>query len=266
MKKRRTRLQKLQVDRVDLVDIGANQHAFIPLFKRAETTTRANVGDVDEQPAIIDPTVGSATSATVRKERGADVNTDSITMSDEVAAYIEELQTEVASLRKQVAGDGAPPTIEDIAKELPEDIRKAWEADRARADEATASLEAERVAKRSAEFITKAADLPFLGTAETVGPVLQSIADAAPEAYAELEKMLAKAAPKFGELFDEKGTALVPDPGDEQVFKGAAVLAKVDQLAAALTEKEGLTPAEAKAEVWKRHPDLYSMYDAERRS
>jgi hypothetical protein len=262
MKKRRTRLQKLQVDRVDLVDVGANQHASIPLFKRADT----NAGGAGDRSAIIDETVGSATSATVRKERGADVSTD-IQMSDEVAAYIEELQDEVTKLRKQVAGDDAP-SIEDIAKGLPEEVRKAWEADRVRAEEATAALAAERVEKRSAEFVAKADTMPFLGKADEVGPVLQSLADAAPEAYGKLESLLEKAAPKFGELFKESGTAALPaTPGDPKaIIKGASAIAKADQLAAALVEKEGLTEADAKAEVWKRHPDLYAEYDAERRS
>jgi cytochrome c551/c552 len=151
-----TWLRGLKLTRIDLVDRGANPGAAVTLFKRDDTPRE--VDDV-AQP--------------------------------ELEARIAQLEAENADLQKRVEELTPPqPEADPITKADPavrEMIAKAQE-DAREAREQVAKLEQERDA---ATFVAKAAEFPHMGTAESVGPVLQKIAQAlAPEEWEAFERQL----------------------------------------------------------------------------
>lgn len=182
---------------------------------------------------------------------------------DEVLEYIEELETRV---EKAEAALPEPPVTDDvdpIAKalsELPEEIAKAFEDQKTRLAKAEEALEQERIAKADAEWTEKARSIDgLIDDPATFGSDLRQVAETHPELADSIMSKLQAAGKRFAKssLFNESGhTAPIAGSAEE----------KVEQIAKSLVEADpAITKAEAEAQVWEKHPELYDQYVNERR-
>jgi hypothetical protein len=163
-------------------------------------------------------------------------------LPDEIVDYIDDLQTQVASLTKRL--DEAETIAKAYEADEDEDeveylspLEKALgdiEDDEARAfiieklnEAATVEIE-----KRDAEFIAKARTFDGLGDPDVLGPALRRLADALPEDVDIFEKALSAAAQQVNEsntLYDEIGHA---------VSKSSDVLTEVENIAKSYREAD----------------------------
>jgi hypothetical protein len=208
-----TALRHLKIRRVALVDKGANQEAFVTLYKRADPQEDVNMDDKD---------------------------------LEKVSESL--FQRLVKLFKSKPAEDGAEgdaPAADAVAKqhadELAERERKLAERETeiAKRDAEIAKL---KDAEEAKEYIAKAAKLPGFGKAENFGPILQKIAKAlTAEEFAAFSQQLAGAQGQIqaSKLFAELGVGGEPEQADP--------LAKLDTMAKHMVAKsEGkLTFAQA---------------------
>lgn len=257
-----TKLQNLKIDRVDLVDKGANPDAHIVLFKR-EGGKGMNYEELlksltEEQQAVITAEIEKvALSAEEKKieDKHAAMAQEEIkraTMAKE--AKILELERSLeAYLEKSKA-----PTDEDIFKGLSPVLKAQIEDMQKRADAAESvikALEDEKLTKHYEE-IAKAYDkLPVEAT--KVGSIFKSLAKSDKAMYTELEtmfksfnEMIAK-----GNLFKEMGNSGSKGgstkPWDQIQNKANEMVTK---------SANSVTKEQAIAQVLKAHPELYAEY------
>lgn len=157
-----------------------------------------------------------------------------------IEAYIAELEAMIPVTEPEdVAKDAPPEVLELIAKqnEKIDDLHKALEAERA-------EKEAEISKARDAEFAAVAKSFPVT-LDESDGAQLRAIADAAPEAYEWLKAKLAAwdAQLTTSDLLKEVGRGTGGDRLETLTKEKLAANPK-------------LTAAQARAQVWREHPDL----------
>lgn len=225
-----TRLKKLIVDRVDLVDKGANPDAEIALFKRDTDPKAESLTPTKEAPVADDTTVDVEALAAERDALQAEL--DALTeMSDEDLAALRGLE---------LAKSDTPPSIDDTS--LPEDVRKALvEADELRVRVAKMERDA-----RLALFVRKAADdYASLAPADELGPALEEIDRVAPDAAQTLDRLLKAVAARAetSDLFKELGTTSSGKSDADSKF--AALVAKA--------QEAGASRADAMEKVLKEH-------------
>ena len=284
------RLKNLQLDRVDLVNAGANQRAFVTLHKfeqDAATTLKSlisgegdNVKDqVDTQPTEVAVDIQTGIDPDVAKGKPsgtnnrADVPADGFGVDDGVDTGA------VGGKKKKMGGaqrgraeeatskslEGEAPVrktrtrVERVAKSEFDQIQKAHEQlAKANAElaERLEKMENERV---ESEFIAKARSLSNLGTASELGRLMHEASRVMKaESYQALERTFkaANAQLEKGELFATLGREDVDNP---TVADRIADLAK-----AKLTAGTAATIEIAKMQVLHENPDLRDEYQAER--
>lgn len=190
---------------------------------------------------------------------------DKSKLPPEVQAYIEDLEKKAAA--GEPASGGAPQGAdEDILKNLPESVRKVVEDARKEAAEARKQAEdaqsvakAEREARVMAEFTKRAEALTHLpAKPEDFAKVLKSLHEAAPEAFAAVEKVLqgANEALKQSDLFREVGKG--------GSGTGGSAMAEIEAVAAELQKADPqLTREQAIEKVMNQRPDLVKKYREE---
>lgn len=253
-----TKLKGLLVDRVDLVDKGANPDAHIMLYKRdsgdiinkkeekAMTFEELMKSLNDDQQAIIKAELDAKDAAALKEKE------DALKKAEEDKASVQKALDE---LKEEVQKAAKP--AEDILKSVPEEVRKMVEDAKAEAQAAVKKSQdlEDRMAKR--DFIAKAATLEGLPTdADTFGPVLKNISSAVPEDYKILIDVLEKAANtiKESDLFKTIGS---------DVDGGATsdVTKRVETLAQELKKSDSsLTIEQARLKVLEADPNLYKQY------
>lgn len=141
-------------------------------------------------------------------EREDRMDFDLSALDEEIAKSVSE---HVAALEARIteleAASVEPETDTDILKTAPDEVRELVAKQQEQIADLAKALEAQAAEKRDAEFVAKAADLGILGDPDEVGPVLGAIADAAPDAWGQLEAMLTAVAQRsdLGEVFKEYG-------------------------------------------------------------
>lgn len=278
-------LTNIAVRRVSLVDRAAVRDAVDPttaqtflLYKR-ESAPSTNKGD-----PMSDTLDKSALAPEVREalEKAEQIAADAQTAlekaskdaADEKAAR-EAAEKKLAEMKKEQEPE---PTPIDKA-ELPEAARIALEKAEAanvdmaarltKAEEATAAAaalaKAEQDQRVTAQYIAKSetGELRGLpGAPADIGPVLKSLAEAAPEAYATLEKSVlvpAAAQIKTGPLFKAAGR-------DGEGPAPESARAEMNKAVEALTKSEsGMSKSAALEKAMRENPDLAKRVMAEER-
>jgi hypothetical protein len=218
------KLTHLVIDRVDLVDRGANPDAHITLAKREEqdpSGTRARTEpSADLSVDKSDPSTGG--------ERMSDEQKDDVQKHTELEekleaetkaradaeAKIAELEGELAEAKK--SAEASDESEDEVMKSLPEDVRKRIEDAEARAQEAERIAKAERETRLDGEYVAKAGKLDKLSLeADKFGPMLRKVAEQDAETAAEIERVLTAANESLSksELFKSigDGSAVVGD-------------------------------------------------------
>lgn len=169
---------------------------------------------------------------------------------DAAKARISELEEKLAEFDVEAPAAPLPEDLPDaVAKRLDDQdaaIAKA-EEEKIELAKKLAAIEDER----ATEKYTKMAEAyaPLLGDPAETAPILKSLGTSEPEALADLETRLEAGLEKaaFSELLKEYGSSDAEGPAVDQIVSIANEIRK---------ESPDLSLAEAKAEAWRRNPDL----------
>lgn len=264
-------LEDLVVDRVDLVDEGANSAAFIELFKRKERKESMDYKEViakmsPEQGKLVqaelDRLAGEVTKAkedlaTVTTERDEakkqldETNGKLETANDDLATAKSELD----ALKQDEGKDDAAKAAfdeEETMKAMPKEARELFTKMKAQKDAAEEELRKAKDAEKHADAVAKAATLKSL-------PIEQ----------AKLVELVKGATPEVLELLATVATAMdetvLGEIGKSKVGAGTAstsneAWAQIEAKADEVAKKESISKAKAITKVVNENPDLYKQY------
>lgn len=276
-------LTDLVVNRVDLVDEGANSAAFIELYKRKETQTPMDFEEIlskmkPEHAEVIRGTV-EAKDADLSKARGdletaaqslADTEEKLNTANDALAKANAELETLKAKneycecdgeadedgkckscgkLKKSAAFDET-----ETLKSMPEPMRAMFMKMRAQKEAAEEQIRKANEEKAEAEAIAKAASMKAI-------PVEQS----------KLVRILKSCTPEVADLLSTINTAIeatVLDEVGKSKGNGAASTSttseeawdKLSKKAEEIAKRDNITVEKAMSTALSENPDLYREY------
>lgn len=243
----------LMVDRVDLVDEGANSQAFIKLYKRKETTGPMKIEEILQK---MKPEHADAIRAEVAKAKAEvpeEVETELNKAKADLAKATEDLAKKDLESVETAKKKDEEPDFEEVLKSLDPSIQKYFN------DLNAQKIAAEEVAKRAAEekatneAVSKAKELKSLPIEEDkLVEVLKSVS---PEVH-EVLKAANKAIEDNG-LFDEIGKSKSKD-GEDNAASDA--WSKIEKKAEALAEEHKISKAKAITMAVQQNPELYKEY------
>lgn len=250
-------LLDLVVDRVDLVDEGADSEAFIKLYKRKENCDNMTFKELlekmkPEHIELVNAEMAKAAEAipeaTATELAKAKADLDAVTV--EVTKAKEDLATVTAELETvNKSKEKVIPSEEDVLKGLDpavQEIFKSMKAKQLAAEEIAKGLEAQKLHD---EAVVKAKELKNLPLEEAkMVEVVKSASDEVYEVLKSANKALEDAG-VFKSVGSDKDTDAVGDAW-EKINKKAEVIAAA----------ENVTIQKAIAKVVKDEPDLYKEY------
>lgn len=264
-------LEDLVIDRVDLVDEGANSAAFIELFKRKERKESMDYKEViakmsPEQGKLVqaelDKLAGEVTKAkedlaTVTTERDEakkqldETNGKLETANDDLATAKSELD----ALKQDEGKDGAAKAAfdeEETMKAMPKEARELFTKMKAQKNAAEEELRKAKDAEKHADAVAKAATLKSLPIEQA--KLVELVKGATPEVL-ELLATVATAMDEtvLGEVGKSKAGAGTASTSNEA---WAQIEAKADEVA----KKDSISKAKAISKVVNENPDLYKQY------
>lgn len=264
-------LEDLVVDRVDLVDEGANSAAFIELFKRKERKESMDYKEViakmsPEQGKLVqaelDKLAGEVTKAkedlaTVTTERDEakkqldETNGKLETANDDLATAKSELDALKQDEGKDCAAKAAFDE-EETMKAMPKEARELFTKMKAQKDAAEEELRKAKDAEKHADAVAKAATLKSLPIEQA--KLVELVKGATPEVL-ELLATVATAMDEtvLGEVGKSKAGAGTASTSNEA---WAQIEAKADEVA----KKDSISKAKAISKVVNENPDLYKQY------
>jgi len=243
-------LEDLVVDRVDLVDEGANSAAFISLYKRKE---RIETMDYKEIIAKMAPEQGKLIQAKF------DELTGEVTKAkEELAKAIADLETaneELANTKSELdalkAGDSSAAfDEEETIKALPKEAREILTKLKAQKDAAEQELRKAKEAEQHSEAVAKAATLKSLPVEEA--KLIELCKSATPELL-EILTTVAKA-------MDETLLGEVGKSKAGTTSTGNDAWAQIEAMAEEVAKKTNISKAKAITQVVNENPDLYKQY------
>ncbi len=264
-------LEDLVVDRVDLVDEGANSAAFIELFKRKE---RKESMDYKEVIAKMSPEQGKLVQAeldklagevTKAKEDLATVTTERDEAKKQLDETNEKLETanddlataksELDELKQDEGNDDATKAAfdeEETVKAMPKEARELFTKMKAQKDAAEEELRKAKDAEKHADAVAKAATLKSLPIEQD--KLVGIVKSATPEIL-ELLATVATAMDEtvLGELGKSKAGTSAASTSNEA---WAQIEAKANEVA----KKNSISKAKAISKVVNENPDLYKQY------
>lgn len=231
----------LIVDRVDLVDQGANTEAYIKLFKRKETKSM-------EYEEILKEMKDEHAAVVIAKM--ADAETKSTDTEEELTKALDEISTlkaKIAELEKP-AEEPKEESMEDVLKNLDPSVQKMFKsmtAQKEAAEEIAKSLAEE---KENEEAIAKARKFKSLPVEEEL--LITVVKSASKEVLEVLEK--ASAALDTGEIFEEVGKATKQETDD--------AWSMIEKKAEEIAKRDSVTKQKAVGQAIKECPELYRDY------
>lgn len=264
-------LEDLVIDRVDLVDEGANSAAHITIYKRKETSELATVQEIlesmqDEHAEVLkgriselEASVAEQTAKAATAEEELSKVKETMKIAEEEKAEAERMAAEKAVADKEATeAEKAEASkkldeVETWKKSLPDEARAYLDELQAKAEAAEAELakrreqEAENIAK------AKAAELKALPVEQDV---LVGIAKSASSEVLEVFTTLAKA-------FEESVLGEVGKAKHEASEATGSAWETIDKKAKVLAKEEGISIEKARTKVMTDEPELYKKYTEE---
>lgn len=244
---------ELQVDRVDLVDEGANSAAFIKMYKRKEPKHVMGIEEIiakmkPEHAEVINDAIAKAKDEVPEKTQAEldAAKKEKEAAEEEVKKFKKELEdVEIAKSKS------AEPDFEEVMKSLDPSVQEVFKSMKIQKEAA------EEVARQAAdkslvdEAVAKAKALKSLPVEEaTLVDVLKGIS---PEVHEVLKA--ANKAIEDGGLFEEVGKAKGSNLGNAN-----EAWDKIEKSAKALQESEKISYEAAITKSIKENPDLYREY------
>ena len=278
-------LEDLVIDRVDLVDEGANSAAFIELYKRKERSATMDIKEIlskmkPEHSAVIqaelDKLSGEVTKA---KEDLATVTTECSTAKQDLEKAKEDLkaanegkekaESELETLKAQQSDvctcdgeedeDGKCKSCgkpkkkaafdeEETLKSMPAAARAMFVKMRTQKEAAEEEVRKAKDAEKQAEAVAKAAELKALPieSEKLVGVLKNCSADM-------IDVLTTINAAIEGTVLDEVGKS---NPGS----KGADAWSKIEAKADEIAKRDSVTKQKAVSIAIKENPELYKEY------
>ncbi|NMA23641.1 MAG: hypothetical protein GX938_09090 [Spirochaetales bacterium] len=260
-------LEDLVVDRVDLVDEGANSAAFIELYKRKE---RKESMDYKEVIAKMSPEQGKLVQAELNKLAGEatkakeDLATKTTEYEeakkqlDEANRKLEKANDDLATAKSELDAlkpvDAAKAAFdeEETMKAMPKEARELFTKMKAQKDAAEEELRKAKDAEKHAEAVAKAASLKSLPIEQA--KLVELVKGATPEVL-ELLSTVASAMDEtvLGEVGKSKAGAGTASTSNE-------AWAQIEAKAAEVAKKESIYKAKAISKVVNENPELYKQY------
>lgn len=252
---KRTRLTKLRVNEVSVVDTPANKQAEILIAKRhdgaADHPTNSNMEDADmtlEELSKKLEEAEAAVAALTKRAEAAEANATALTKRAEDAEAAVKKAAEDAAAGDQ--GDDA------ILKSLDPKVRDYVESVKKQADAANAAIAKAADERLTAEYIAKAAKFDGLPgvTPDAFGPVLKRVLGSADEGDRDaVLSALAKAS-------DAAKKSLTTALGESGRFEKSDAEAELEAKAHEVAKRDGVPFAKAYAKAMHENPELYTRF------
>lgn len=270
-------LEDLVIDRVDLVDEGANSAAFIEVFKRKERETAMDFSEIisklkPEHASVIQQELDSANEElTKARNENADLQSQLEKANDALAAANEELEVLKAKecddaececdgeadengtckacgkpKKKGVGFDEA-----EVLKAMPAAAREAFEKMRAQKEAAEEQVRKAAEEKIEAEAVAKAATMKSLPVEQS--KLVEILKNCSPDIVAVLE---AASNAIDGVVLDEIGKNKPMHVASGAGDAWAQIEAKAEEIA----KRDSVTKQRAIGIAIKENPELYKEY------
>lgn len=242
----------LQVDRVDLVDEGANSAAFIQLYKRKETETDMTFEEIiakmkPEHAAVINDVIEKAKKEAADAKKEA---TDAKAEADGVKKKMTDMEDEVKKAKGQTSTE---PDFEEVMKGLDPAVQEVFKSMRAQKEAAEAVAKAAADKAVQEEAVAKAKELKSLPVEEA--KLVEVMKGITPEIHEILKA--ANAAIEKDVNFTEVGKS----KGDNSFSVSAnEAWTKIEKAADKIAEDQKISKAKAITQAVKENPELYRQY------
>lgn len=270
-------LEDLIVNRVDLVDDGANSEAFIELYKRKEqnvmTVTEVLSKMKPEHAAVIQDEINKAKEELSKAQEDlANVTTERDEAKEECDKVKEELSTanedlentksELESLKAEKACGGKDDDPEksksgsafdetETFKSMPQEIKDMFAQLKAQKEAAEEQIRKAKDAEETAKAVSKAKELKAIPVDQDklVGIIKNANADV-------LDLLTVVNAAIEGSVLGEVGKSNPGSTGASSNDAWSKIEAKADEVA----KRDSITKAKAIAVVLDENPELYREY------
>ena len=261
-------LKDLVIDRVDLVDEGANSAAFIQLYKRKERSEEMDLTDIiaqmkEEHALVVKSTLADLEAKVEKLQAQLDEITierdnakaDLQKVKDELEKAQEDLKKAKDELKvaKAKIDDNEEENFEEILKSLPENARELFKKMKMQKEAAEEAIRKAKEAEEHAQAVSKAAELKAL-------PVEQD----------KLVNVIKGCSKEVLELLTTINAAMeetvLGEVGKSRANAGAstgtsnAAWDKIEAKAAEIQKSRGVSKAKAISIVIEENPDLYKEY------
>lgn len=238
-----TLLDNLVINRVDLVDEGANSEAYIELYKRKETKM-----DLKEFLESLESSQAALVNKAIEDAKNAS--------AAELAKSKEELESataKLASVTEELNKAKKPDEEhEDVLKAMPEEVRKKFESLEARTQAAEAELRKAREKQQHDAAVLKAKELKALPVEESV--LVETVKSADEKTIALLHSL----AKSFGDtVLREVGKTA------GQARHSTNSWNEIENIAKSIAKEEGISKQAAIAKAIEKNPTLYDAYIGE---
>lgn len=267
-------LTDLVIDRVDLVDEGANSAAFIELFKRKEQDTQMDVPEIIGKLKPEHASVIQQELATLTKQRDdalADVDTltkqrDEALADAETAKARCKKECDKAQCKKECDMPGCEDDDEmedmekgvgfdetEVLKAMPEQARAMFEKMREQKEAAEEQVRKNAEEKAEAAAIAKAATMKSLPIEQAkLVEILKSCGDEVTELLAAASAAIDNAV--LNEVGKSKGN------GASNVDGAGDAWSKIEAKAEEIAKRDSITKQKAVSVAIKENPALYKEY------
>ena len=238
----------LVVDRVDLVDEGANSAAFIKLYKRKGMETGMDFNEIisklkPEHAEIIQAEVAKA-KAEVPAEVAAELS-DTKEALEKSKAELEKIKEEVKKSKEPAQEEN----FEEVLKSLDPAVQKVFKSLQAQKEAAEQVAKQLTEQKEEEEAIKKAKALKALPVEEEkLVQVVKGISDDVYEILKSAAKVLEES-----DIFEEVGKG---KGGTDSTDAWSKIEKKADEIA----KRDGITKEKAIGVVINENPELYKEY------
>lgn len=242
----------LVVDRVDLVDEGANSAAFIKLYKRKESNEKMDMEKIlaqlkPEHLAVVQEGIAKA-----KAEVPEATATELAKAKEDLDAANKELEDATVEIAKSKVT--AEPDFEEVLKSLDPSVQKVYKSMQAQKEAAEkVALDATEKSIND-EAIAKAKELKALPVEEA--KLVTILKGASPEILELLKS--ANQAIADGSVFEEVGKAR--SSADEPASNSSEAWDKIQKAAEKISTDEKVTIQKAVGMAIKDNPELYREY------
>jgi len=238
----------LVVDRIDLVDEGANSAAFIKLYKRKEMETGM---DFNEIISKLKPEHAEIIQAEIAKAK-AEVPVEVAAELSDTKKALEESKAELEKIKEEVKKSKEPAqeeNFEEILKNLDPAVQKVFKSLQAQKEAAEQVAKQLTEQKEEEEAIAKAKSLKALPIEEEkLVQVVKGISDDVYEILKSAAKVLEESE-IFKEIGKGKGGASSTD-----------AWTKIEKKADEIAKRDNITKEKAIGVVINENPELYKEY------